>query len=116
MYEFHLAVSFPDRLEDVAEFESPNGGIIEERSEDEVGSRRDNNDSVFCGVETAGEDIACSTMRRCRMEEWKTDLPNHFPGSPPFPFCHLALALQRRALQTTVFVNLPEARDHLVGP
>ena len=47
LYEFYPALGFSYRLEDISKFEGTDCGVVEERSEDEVGARGDNNDSVF---------------------------------------------------------------------
>jgi hypothetical protein len=56
--EFYAALRFPDRLEDVSKFKSADGGVVEERGEDKIGARGDDNDAVFRLVELAGEDIS----------------------------------------------------------
>lgn len=58
LYEFYSVVRFPDGLEDVAEFESADRGVVEEGSKDKVGSRGDDDDAVFCFIEFPGEDIS----------------------------------------------------------
>ena len=52
------------RLKSIAELEGTGGGIVQERSEDEVGSRGYDNRTVLLGVELPRENIAC-TWRTC---------------------------------------------------
>jgi len=55
---FHFTISLSHGLEYVSELESADSSVIEERREDKVRSRRHNEDSVFLGIELAGENIA----------------------------------------------------------
>lgn len=68
-----VARQAPHRLEGRAELEGADGGRGEQRREDKVGARRDDDALVLCGIQGAGKRVACPACGRVGVNNM--DLP-----------------------------------------